>query len=144
MNATVVIVVIDLLFQSRIRAAAEALGLDVRVADTPAGTDAAIAAAATLVVIDVDAAGIDTPSAIRAAKAAGAKVLAFGRHTEPLSLRSARDAGADVVVARSQLAEELPELLAGLAGLNRRDTAAQRFELRAGVRQRRNSPHNTR
>jgi DNA-binding NarL/FixJ family response regulator len=112
-----VIVVVDLLFQSRIHAAAEALGLDARVADSAAAAHVAIAAAPTLVVIDVDAAGIDTPSAIHAAKAAGAKVLAFGRHTEPGALRSARDAGADVVVARSQLAEELPELLAGLAGV---------------------------
>jgi len=64
----------------------------------------------------VDAAGIDTPSAIRAAKAAGAKALAFGRHTEPQALRAARDAGADVVVARSQLAAELPELMQALLG----------------------------
>lgn len=112
-----VIVVVDLLFQSRIHAAAEALGFGVRIGDTPASVEAAIAATPALVVIDVDAAGIDTPPAIRAAKAAGAKVLAFGRHTEPGALRSARDAGADVVVARSQLAEELPELLAGLAGI---------------------------
>ena len=112
-----VIIVVDLLFQSRIQAAAEALGLDARVADSAAAAHVAIAAAPTLVVIDVDAAGIDTPSAIHAAKAAGAKVLAFGRHTEPGALRSARDAGADVVVARSQLAEDLPELLRGLTGI---------------------------
>jgi CheY-like chemotaxis protein len=116
-SRTIVIVVVDLLFQSRISAVAEALGLDTRVADTPSSVDATIAAAPTLVVVDLDAAGIDAPSVVRAAKAAGAKVLAFGRHTQPGALRSARDAGADTVVARSQLAEELPELLAGLAGV---------------------------
>ncbi len=117
MSRTIVIVVVDLLFQSRISAVAEALGLDARVADTPASVDAMMAAAPAAVVVDVDAAGIDAASVIRAAKAAGAKVLAFGRHTQPGALRSARDAGADTVVARSQLAEELPELLAGLAGV---------------------------
>lgn len=116
MSRTIVIVVVDLLFQSRIQAAAEALGLGVRIADTPANAEAALAAGPALAVIDVDAAGIDTPSAIRAAKAAGAKVLAFGRHTEPQALRAARDAGADVVVARSQLAAELPELMQTLLG----------------------------
>jgi hypothetical protein len=37
--------------------------------------------------------------------------MAFGRHTEPALLRAARDAGAAIVVPRSQLVEELPELL---------------------------------
>lgn len=120
MSRTIVIVVVDLLFQSRISAAAEALGLDTRIADTPSSVDATIAAAPALVVVDVDATGIDAASVIRAAKAAGAKVLAFGRHTQPGALRSARDAGADTVVARSQFAEELPELLAGLVGLDPR------------------------
>ena len=112
------IVVVDLLFQSRIRAAADALGLDARVADSAAASHVAIAASPALVVIDLDAAGIDVPATIRAAREAGAKVLAFGRHTEALALRAAREAGADPVVARSQLAEELPELLAGLAGID--------------------------
>lgn len=117
-SRTIVIAVVDLLFQSRISAAAEALGLDTRVADTPSSVDATIAAAPTLVVVDLDAAGIDAAAVISAAKAVGAKLLAFGRHTQPGALRAARDAGADTVVARSQLAEELPELLAGLVGLD--------------------------
>jgi hypothetical protein len=41
-------------------------------------------------------------------------VLAFGRHTEPATLRAARDAGAETVVPRSQLVEELPALLGRL------------------------------
>jgi DNA-binding NarL/FixJ family response regulator len=117
-SRTIVIVVVDLLFQSRISAVAEALGLDARVADTPASVDAMMAVAPAAVVVDVDAAGIEAAAVIRAAKAAGAKVLAFGRHTQPGALRSARDAGADTVVPRSQLAEELPELLAGLVGVD--------------------------
>jgi len=110
-SATVAIIVVDLMFQSRIRAAADALGLDTRIADSATAANLAVAAHPDLVVIDLHAAGIDAPSTIRFAKAAGANVLAFGRHTEPATLRSAREAGADAVVARSQLVEELPELL---------------------------------
>ena len=111
MGATVAIIVIDLMFQSRIRAAAEVLGLDTRIADSTTAANIAIAAHPDLVVIDLHAADIDAPSTIRFAKAAGANVLAFGRHTEPATLRSAREAGADAVVARSQLVDELPDLL---------------------------------
>jgi DNA-binding NarL/FixJ family response regulator len=113
-SATVAIVVVDLMFQSRIRAAAEALGLDARIADSATAANVAISAHPDLVVIDLHAAGIDAPSTIRYAKASGANVLAFGSHTEPATLRAAREAGANAVVARSQLVEELPELLASL------------------------------
>ena len=114
-GATVAIIVVDLMFQSRIRAAAEALGLDTRIADSATTANIAIAAHPDVVVIDLHAAGIDAPSTIRFAKAGGANVLGFGRHTEPATLRAARDAGADAVVARSQLVEELPELLRSLS-----------------------------
>lgn len=111
MSATVAIIVVDLMFQSRIQAAVEQLGMEPRVADVPPAANIAVAAHPRLVVIDLHAAGIDVPGVIRAAKGGGSKVLAFGRHTEPATLRAAREAGADSVVARSQLVEELPELL---------------------------------
>jgi DNA-binding NarL/FixJ family response regulator len=112
--ATVAIIVIDLMFQSRIRMAAEALGLEALIADSAAAANIAIAARPGIVVVDLHAVGIDAPSMVRSAKAAGANVLAFGRHTEPSILRAARNAGADAVVARSQLVEELPQLLRSL------------------------------
>ena len=101
MTQTVAIAVSDLLFQSRIDAAARALGL------APCIADSAGALAPTAAITD--------------AKAAGARVLAFGRHTEPATLRAARDAGADLVVPRSQLAEELPELLRSLLAAQEND-----------------------
>ncbi len=113
---TIAIVVSDLMFQSRIRAAAEALGFEVRIADSADAAASAVAGHPDIVAIDLHAAGIDAAATIRAAKDAGARVLAFGRHTEPQALRAARDAGADSVVARSQLVDELPELLRGLVG----------------------------
>ena len=118
MSATVAIIVVDLMFQSRIRAAVEQLGMEPRVADVAPAANIAVAARPALVVIDLHAAGIDVPAVIRAAKAVGSKVLAFGRHTEPATLRAAREAGADSVVARSQLVEELPELLRRLVEID--------------------------
>jgi DNA-binding NarL/FixJ family response regulator len=92
------------MFQPRIEAAARALGIDVRASSASTLDGAAL-------VIDLHEASLDAIAAIAEAKAAGARVLAFGRHTEPATLRAARDAGADIVVPRSQLVEELPELL---------------------------------
>ena len=66
---------------------------------------------AQLLVIDLQAAGFDTIALIRAAHDRGAKVLAFGRHTDAATLRNAREAGADMAVARSQIAEDLRELI---------------------------------
>jgi hypothetical protein len=45
---------------------------------------------------------------------AGVPVLGFGQHTDPQRLRAARQAGFAKVVARSQLAESLPDLVADL------------------------------
>lgn len=114
MTQTVAIAVSDLLFQSRIDAAARALGLAPQIADSAAALADALAARPAVAVIDLHERALDATAAITAAKAAGARVLAFGRHTEPATLRAARDAGADLVVSRSQIAEELPELLRSL------------------------------
>ena len=102
------------MFQPTIARAAERLGLDARVADTVESVEAGIAGGPAIAVVDLHAAGIDALATIRDAVAAGARVLAFGRHTEPVTLRAARDAGATSVVPRSQLVEELPSLLAAL------------------------------
>jgi DNA-binding NarL/FixJ family response regulator len=112
--STVAVVVADLMFQSRIREAAAALAQGVAVADDAASLDAALASEPALAIIDLHIGGIDAPDAIVRAKAVGARVLAFGRHTEPQTLRAARAAGADTVVARSQLVEELPQLIEAL------------------------------
>jgi DNA-binding NarL/FixJ family response regulator len=49
---------------------------------------------------------------IETASKAGVPVLAFGRHTEPETLRAARQAGAAKVVPNSQLVTELSQLVA--------------------------------
>ena len=124
MPATVAIVVSDLMFQSRIDATARARGHTTLIADTPARANNAMQASPALVIVDLHERAVDPTAIIRDAKAAGARVLAIGRHTEPHTLRAARDAGADTVVPRSQLVEELPQLIASLIGAQEQTTTA--------------------
>ena len=111
----IVAVVTDLLFQSRLREQARALGYDLVVAETLDAVRAALAGSPALVVLDLHVSGIDWRRAVDAAKERAVPVLAFGRHTEAQLLRSAREAGCDRVVPRSTFVEELPRLIAGLA-----------------------------
>ncbi|MBI5288354.1 MAG: response regulator transcription factor [Chloroflexi bacterium] len=118
MSKLAVIAVPDLMFQLRIEAAARALGFDTEVADTPVSARDALARRPAIVIVDLHAIGLDAETVIRGAKAVGTAVLAFGRHTEATTLRAARQAGADLAVARSQLVEELPELIGQITGEN--------------------------
>ncbi len=113
--ATIVAVVNDLLFQSRLEQQAQRMGYAFVVADDALRLDAAISLGAALVIVDLHVSGLDWRAAVAAAKERGVPVLAFGRHTEAQLLRDARDAGCDRVVPRSQLVEELPELVQSLA-----------------------------
>ena len=111
MSRIAVIAVPDLMFQPRIEAVARDLGFETEVADSALSARDALARRPALVIVDLHANGLDAETVIRGAKAMGARVLAFGRHTEPATLRAARHAGADLAVARSQLVEELPQLI---------------------------------
>jgi DNA-binding response OmpR family regulator len=82
MSPFAVIVVPDLMFQPRIEAVARVLGFETVVADTPSSARDALARRPALVVVDLQAAGTDPEAVIRGAKAMGASVLAFGRHTD--------------------------------------------------------------
>jgi len=114
MSQTIAITVSNLIFQSRVRAAALELGLDVAYADTPATFDEAMGRRPALVVVDLKELNLDPIDAIARAKAAGAAVLAFGPHTDAETLRAARTAGPDLAVPRSRFKTELPDLLRSL------------------------------
>ena len=71
-------------------------------------------------IVDLHERNMPAIEAIERCAREGVRVLAFGRHTEPETLRAARKAGAVTVVPRSQLVEELPALLEALiAGAER-------------------------
>ena len=67
-------------------------------------------AGADLIVADVGE--VDPASVVKLGK----PVLGFYRHTDPQQRRRAEAAGVDLVVPRSRLARELPELVERLLG----------------------------
>lgn len=112
---TIVGVITDVMFQSRLREQGAALGYGVVVVDTNDGLPDALAAKPDCLALDLHADGIDWREAVAAAGERGVPVIAFGRHTEAELLRAARAAGCDRVVARSTLFEKLEELVAGVS-----------------------------
>ena len=113
---TIVVVITDLMLQSRLVEQARPAGWTVLVAETPEALDRALAAGPALTVVDLHASGVDWRRAVALSKERGVPVLATGRHTEAALLREAREAGCDRVVPRSTFVEELPQLLEKLAG----------------------------
>ena len=115
-DRTIVAIVTDLMFQSRLREQIPALGYEVAVADAADSVDEAVADGPALVILDLHVTDIDWQHVVTAAKDRGVPILAFGRHTEAQLLRAARQAGCDSVVPRSTLVQELPALVKELAG----------------------------
>jgi len=108
--------VADLIFASRIRGVAETVGARVHIARSAAELlDAARNALPRLVLLDLDARGVDVPALVGSLKAdpslATIPLVVFGAHVEGEALRAARMAGADRVLARSAFVRELPNLL---------------------------------
>src|SRR5439155_359266 len=101
----------DLIFFSRIAAAARDVGLAVRQAKTAADLLAlARQAAPGGVIVDLQNPGLDLPellAELRATCPAMPRVIAYGSHVEAEVLRMARKAGCDRVLPRSKFVEEL-------------------------------------
>ena len=109
----VILAVRDLVFRSKILAAAERLGADVRIA--PRGTPLAEAARAHgpgTLVVDLGEAGV--VEQIPAAKEAGAaRVVGFLGHLQADLLEASRGAGVDEVLTRGQFVQRLDDILRG-------------------------------
>ena len=103
--ARVLAVVPDLMLSSRVVESLAAAGhiVDV-VPEVPASSDA------DAIVADLDAVEPETLTA------AERPSLGFYSHDDVDTRRAAEDAGVDVVVPRSRMVRELPELVAGLLG----------------------------
>ena len=112
---TIVAVVDDLMFQSRLEQHVRALDYAFVAVDRAQELQEAIEQGPALVIVDLHANCPDWSQAVSMAKEHALPVLAYGRHTEAGLLRAARAAGCDRVVARSQLVEELPVLIEELA-----------------------------
>jgi CheY-like chemotaxis protein len=110
----VVALVPDLLFGSRVQAALVAAGHDVQLVGDEA---AALAAAreADLLLVDLTAEGLD----VEALGAAPVPTLAAFAHVHPEVRERALAAGFDLVVPRSRMARETPQLVSRLGDCGR-------------------------
>ena len=117
--ATVVALVDDLMFLSRIREAAKGRGLEVKSARTAAVAVAGARAGARLVIMDLDSPRLpvsDTLAALRGEPSLrGLPVVGFFSHVEAQRGRDAAAAGCTTVLPRSAFVQKLDALLAAAA-----------------------------
>ncbi len=115
---TVLVLTTNLFFMPRIEAAAEAGGLDTVFASTAAKLMEAVASHnVSLVLVDLE---MDEPAwteALGALNSADApatrpRIVSYGPHGEPDTLRKARELGSDAVLIKRDFSEGLQELLA--------------------------------
>jgi DNA-binding NarL/FixJ family response regulator len=115
-SVEVVAVVSDLMFASRIRAAAASAGVSLRLArgSEELGTRAP---SPTLVLVDAELRTGSAADTIRRLKALPEPphIVAFASHTNATAIQAAREAGADRVLARSAFVRDLPSILEALA-----------------------------
>lgn len=107
----------DLLWATRVKATADALGIPSRPVRSVEMLESRLADAspvALLVDLEMGFTGIELIA--RAVAAGGLRVLAFGPHVATDALANARLAGADRVLSRGAFADRLPDLLRELAG----------------------------
>jgi hypothetical protein len=109
----VLVAVRDLLFRSKIQASADRLGVSLRLAPRGAPlSEAARELGSGLALVDLGEPGV--VDEIRRVKRSGdVRVIGFLGHLEVELARAAREAGADEVLSRGQLAQRLDDLLRG-------------------------------
>jgi PleD family two-component response regulator len=113
----VIAVVDDLLFSSKIRSIADQAGREVKFLRQAGGAFESIATERpSLVILDLDREALDPIGLVRAIRADAAlrsiRLAAFVRHTSAGLIKDAREAGVDLVLARSAFFPALAEMLA--------------------------------
>jgi hypothetical protein len=107
----------DLLWATRVKAAAEALGIPARPVRSVEMLRARLADSAPgALVVDLETGSLGIDLIRWAVSAGGLRVVAFGPHVEVDALSAAREAGAHRVLSRGAFADRLPDLLRELGG----------------------------
>jgi DNA-binding NarL/FixJ family response regulator len=102
-----------MLFSSRLLGAAGTLGVECKIVALPNQLPASVAADSRLVCIDLGVGGLDLPAAVATIRsgAPATKIVAFGPHVDDALLASAKAAGCDLVLPRSQFHKQYAELV---------------------------------
>lgn len=111
----VVAVLNDLIFETKIRSTAQALGVAVCIVRSTDSLKAALdASPARLVIVDLNTAAPDACAAVAVARAhlSNPRIIAYVSHVDAQLAAKAREAGAHQVLPRSRFHLELPDLLA--------------------------------
>lgn len=109
----VLAVMSDLIFETKIRATARSMGIEVDVVNNPSSAvGAAKRRSPSLVIIDLNSSGPGIAAWLAPlVKMSGLHVVAYVSHVDEDLAREAREAGAHEVMARSRFNQMLPELL---------------------------------
>ena len=117
---TVLALVDDLMFVSRIREAAKGRALEVKAVRTPADALAGARGGARLVILDLDSRRLPTAAVLAELRAdpslTGLPIVGFFSHVEAQRGRDAAAAGCTTVLPRSAFVQKLDGLLAEAAG----------------------------
>lgn len=115
MQGRTIAIVTDLIFATKIRSTAEAVGARVDlVRNVNVLRDSAAAGPIAQVIIDLNSDGLDAATAIATAKSLPGqpRVITYLSHVQIELAERARAAGADEVMPRSTFSERLPAILA--------------------------------
>ncbi|MBZ5668803.1 MAG: response regulator [Acidobacteriia bacterium] len=119
MAAIVVALVEDLLFLSKIRETAKAVGVTVIAGDTRSCVPSILETGPQAILLDLNSRMLAAVDCVRALKADPATrqipIVGFVSHVQPDLIAAARAAGCDLVLARSAFSQQLPDLLRKLA-----------------------------
>lgn len=110
-----ILVVRDLVFRSKILAASERLGVDVKIAPRfmPADEAAQLLGPGTLVVDLGEAQVVEQVARAKAAHGGAVRVVGFLGHLQADLQEAALQAGVDEVLTRGQFVQRLDEILSG-------------------------------
>jgi CheY-like chemotaxis protein len=119
---TVLAVIEDLFFLVQVKDAASKAGLDLKTATSPGAIlDTAAASKPVLIVLDLNCTAASPLDTIRALKSSpdtqDIPILAYVPHVQVDLRKAAKDAGADLVAAKSAFAGSLQQMLASVAQL---------------------------
>ena len=117
--AIVVALVEDLLFLSKIRETAKAVGVTVIAGDTRSCVPSILETGPQAILLDLNSRMLAAVDCVRALKADPATrqipIVGFVSHVQSDLIAAARAAGCDLVLARSAFSQQLPDLLRKLA-----------------------------